>query len=67
MCLLILNFMMQLTFLGNTYTKNSDLRVAPNVELKYQGKTYRARQEQAAQQVAQSDIVLTYRGINYVK
>ena len=63
----MLNFMMQLTFLGNTYTKNSDLRVAPNVELKYQGKTYRARQEQAAQQVAQSDIVLTYRGINYVK
>ena len=63
----ILNLMMQLTFLGNTYTKNSDLRVAPNVELKYQGKTYRARQEQAAQQVAQSDIVLTYRGINYVK
>ena len=59
--------MMQLTFLGNTYTKNSDLRVAPNVELKYQGKTYRARREQAAQQVAQSDIVLTYRGINYVK
>ena len=59
--------MMQLTFLGNTYTKNSDLRVAPNVELKYQGKTYRARQEQAAQQVAQSDIVLTYQGINYVK
>ena len=59
--------MMQLTFLGNTYTKNSDLRVAPNVELKYQGKTYRARQEQAAQQVAKSDIELTYRGINYVK
>ena len=59
--------MMQLTFLGNTYNKNSDLRVALNVELKYQGKTYRARQEQAAQQVAQSDIVLTYRGINYVK
>ena len=58
---------MQLTFLGNTYTKNSDLRVAPNVELTYQGKTYRARQQQAAQQVAQSDIVLTYRGINYVK
>ena len=59
--------MLPLTFLGNTYTKNSDLRVAPNVALKYQRKTYRARQEQAAQQVAQSDIVLTYRGINYVK
>ena len=58
---------MQLTFLDNTYTKTSSLRVPPSVELKYQGKTYRARQEQAAQQVAQSDIVLTYRGINYVK
>ena len=58
---------MQLTFLGNTYTKTSDLRAAPSVELKYQGKTYRARQEEAAQQVAQSDIVLTYRGINYIK
>lgn len=29
---------MQLNFLGNTYTKSSDLQVKPDVQLRYQGK-----------------------------
>jgi len=56
---------MELTFLGNTYVKNNEVGVKPDVQLRYQGKVYRARQLEAARQVAGNAIVFTYRGVSY--
>ncbi|MEC8441178.1 MAG: DUF4278 domain-containing protein [Cyanobacteriota bacterium] len=58
---------MELTFLGNTYVKNNEVGVKPDVQLRYQGKVYRARQLEAARQVAGNAIVFTYRGVSYTR
>ena len=58
---------MQLTFLGNTYTKSCTLQVKPDVQLRYQGKVYQARRLEASNAVASNAIVLTYRGVLYTK
>jgi len=58
---------MELTFLGNTYVKNNEASVKPDVQLRYQGKAYRARQLEAARQVAGNTIVFTYRGVSYTR
>ena len=60
-------FCMQLNFLGNTYTKSSDLQVKPDVQLRYQGKVYQARRLEAVNALASNAIVLTYRGVSYTK
>ena len=58
---------MQLTFLGNTYTKSCTPQVKPDVQLRYQGKVYQARRLEASNAVASNAIVLTYRGVSYTK
>jgi hypothetical protein len=58
---------MQLTFLGNTYTKSFAPQVKPDVQLRYQGKVYQARRLEAANALASNEIVLTYRGVSYTK
>jgi hypothetical protein len=58
---------MQLTFLGNTYTKSFAPQVKPDVQLRYQGKVYQARRLEAANALASNAIVLTYRGVSYTK
>ena len=58
---------MELTFLGNTYVKNNEPSVKPDVQLRYQGKAYRARQLEAARQVVGNTIVFTYRGVSYTR
>jgi len=58
---------MQLTFLGNTYTKSCTPQVKPDVQLRYQGKVYQARRLEAANALATNAIVLTYRGVSYTK
>ena len=58
---------MDLTFLGNTYVKNNEVGVKPDVQLRYQGKVYRARQLGAARQVAGNTSVFTYRGVSYTR
>ena len=58
---------MELTFLGNTYVKNNEASVKPDVQLRYQGKVYRTRQLEAARQVADNAIVFTYRGVSYTR
>ena len=58
---------MQLTFLGNTYTKSGTLQVKPDVQLRYQGKVYQARRLEAANALATNAIALTYRGVSYTK
>ena len=60
-------FCMQLNFLGNTYTRSSDLQVKPDVQLRYQGKVYQARRLEAVNAMASNAIVLTYRGVSYTK
>lgn len=58
---------MELKFLGNTYTPHTEVQGKPKVKLTYQGKTYQARQVEAARQVAFNSISLTYRGVSYIK
>ena len=58
---------MQLTFLGNTYTKSCTPQVKPDVQLRYQGKVYQARRLEAANALATNAIALTYRGVSYTK
>jgi hypothetical protein len=58
---------MQLTFLGNTYTKSCTPQVKPDVQLRYQGKVYQVRRLEAANALATNAIVLTYRGVSYTK
>ena len=56
---------MKLTFLGNTYTRSSELQLKPDVQLRYQGKLYQARRLQAKSTLESNSIVLTYRGVVY--
>ena len=60
-------FCMQLNFLGNTYTRSSDLQVKPDVQLRYQGKVYQARRLETVNAMASNAIVLTCRGVSYTK
>ena len=58
---------MQLTFLGNTYTKSCTPQVKPDVQLRYQGKVYQARRLEAANALATNAIALSYRRVTYTK
>ena len=56
-------FFMELTFLGNKYSKTEAVSARPTVQLKYMGKSYRAEQIQAVR----NSVALTYRGVSYSK
>ncbi len=57
------NHPMELTFLGNKYSKTEAVSVRPTIQLKYMGKSYRAEQIQAVR----NSVALTYRGVSYSK
>ena len=54
---------MQLTYMGNSYTPKNSVQDKAPVELTYRRNVYNARMEQAAA----STIQLTYRGNTYEK
>ena len=56
-------YFMELTFLGNKYSKTEAVSARPTVQLKYMGKSYRAEQIQAVR----NSVALTYRGVAYSK
>ena len=56
-------YFMELTFLGNKYSKTEAVSARPTVQLKYMGKSYRAEQIQAVR----NSVSLTYRGVSYSK
>ncbi len=56
-------YFMELTFLGNKYSKTEAVSARPTVQLKYMGKSYRAEQIQAVR----NSVALTYRGVSYSK
>ena len=59
--LLIPNSSMELTFLGNKYSKSETTSFRPTVQLKYMGKSYFAEQIKSFR----NSVVLTYRGVSY--
>ena len=56
-------YFMELTFLGNKYSKTEAASARPTVQLKYMGKSYRAEQIKAVR----DSVALTYRGVSYSK
>ena len=56
-------YFMELTFLGNKYSKTEAVSARPTVQLKYMGKSYRAEQIKAVR----DSVALTYRGVSYSK
>ena len=56
-------YFMELTFLGNKYSKTEAVSARPTVQLKYMGKSYRAEQIKAVR----NSVALTYRGVSYSK
>ena len=56
-------YSMELTFLGNKYSKTEGVSARPTIQLKYMGKSYRAEQIQALR----NSVALTYRGVSYSK
>ena len=54
---------MELTFLGNKYSKTETISVKPTIQLKYMGKSYRAEHLPPIR----NSVVLTYRGVSYAK
>ena len=56
-------YFMELTFLGNKYSKTEAVSARPTVQLKYMGKSYRSEQIKAVR----DSVALSYRGVSYSK